>query len=73
MTLGPCKGSHERVADLRVVTHGRVLGPWVESHVGVPVPGPDMESAGLSQLLTHLLISIGAIVRDSGQYETKLK
>jgi hypothetical protein len=57
-------GSQERVADLRVVTHGRVLGPWMGSHVRAW--GPDMGSAELSQLLTHLLINIRAIVRDGG-------
>ena len=63
--------SHEREANQRVVTHGRVLEPWVGSHVRAW--GQDMGSAELSQFLTHLLINIRAIVRDGEQYETKLK
>ena len=61
---------HERETNQRVVTHGRVLGPRVGSHVRAW--GPDMESAELSQLVTHLLINIRAIVRDGGKRETKL-
>ena len=63
--------SHEREANQRVVTHGRVLEPWVGSHVRAW--GPDTESAELSQLVTHLLINIRAILRDGGQHETELK